>query len=136
MTIPSTILFLKTFSGQWLLAILRSICKMIITMLWSFTHILLHVAVPITLARVAFADRWKRPALIMVLTMVVDLDHLLADPLFDPLRCSIGFHPLHSYPAIAAYLLMLALPRLRFVALGLLIHMGIDGTECIRLALH
>lgn len=71
----------------------------------------------------------------MLLMMAVDLDHLLANPTFDPLRCSIGFHPLHSYPMIAAYLLMLALPRLRFAALGLLIHMGIDGMECIRLAL-
>jgi hypothetical protein len=52
-----------------------------------------------------------------------------------PFRCSIGFHPLHSYQAIAVYLLMLALPRLRFVALGLLIHMGLDGLECIRLVL-
>jgi len=71
----------------------------------------------------------------MLLTMVIDLDHFLANPVFDPLRCSIGFHPLHSCLAIAAYLLMLALPRLRFVALGLLIHVGIDGLECIRLAL-
>jgi len=71
----------------------------------------------------------------MLLTMVIDLDHLLANPVFDPLRCSIGFHPLHSYLAIAAYLLMLALPGLRFVALGLLIHIGLDSLECIRLAL-
>ena len=30
-----------------------------------------------------------------MLTMMVDLDHLIADPIFDPQRC-IGFHPLHS----------------------------------------
>lgn len=71
----------------------------------------------------------------MVAMMVVDLDHFLANPVFDSLRCSIGFHPLHSYPAIAAYLLMLALTQLRFAALGLLIHMGIDGLECLRLAI-
>ena len=70
----------------------------------------------------------------MVLTMAVDLDHLWANPVFDPLRCSMDFHPLHSYYAIAAYLLMLAIPQLRFVALGLLIHMGLDGLECLRLA--
>jgi hypothetical protein len=58
--------------------------------------------------------------------MAVDLDHFLANPVFDSLRCSIGFHPLHSYQAIAAYLLMLALLQLRFVAIGLLIHMGLD----------
>lgn len=96
-------------------------------------HLMLHFVTPVLLARLAFPDRWKRLALIMVLTMAVDLDHLLANPVYDPLRCSIGFHPLHSYPAIAAYLLMLALPQARFAALGLLIHMGLDGLECIRL---
>jgi len=103
---------------------------------WSTVHLILHFMTPVVLARVAFPDRWKRLSLIMVLTMVVDLDHFLANPVFDPLRCSIGFHPLHSYQAIAAYPLMLALPQLRFVALGLLIHMGLDGSECIRLVLY
>ncbi len=104
-------------------------------MTWSIIHLILHLTIPVVLARFAFPDRWIRPAGIMVLTMVVDLDHFLANPVFDPLRCSIGFHPLHSYPAIAAYLLMLAIPQLRFVALGLLIHMCLDGLECLRLAL-
>ncbi len=70
----------------------------------------------------------------MVSTIVVDLDHFWANPVFDSLRCSIGFHLLHSYYAIAAYLLMLAIPQLRFVALGLLIHMGLDGLDCLCLA--
>ena len=85
------------------------------------------------MAMFAFPDKWMRLSLIMVSTMVIDLDHFLANPVFDPLRCSIGFHPLHSYLAIATYLLMLALPRLRFVGLGLMVHIGIDGLECIRL---
>lgn len=71
----------------------------------------------------------------MISTMVVDLDHLLADPIFDPLRCSIGFHPLHSYLAIAVYLSMIFLPKVRFVGLGLMIHMSLDGLECVRLAM-
>jgi hypothetical protein len=104
-------------------------------MSWTIIHFILHFTVPIVLARFAFPDRWKKVSLIMVSTMVVDLDHFLANPVFDPLRCSIGFHPLHSYYAIAAYLLMLAIPQLRFVALGLLVHMGVDGLECFRLAL-
>ena len=102
---------------------------------WFTLHLILHFLIPVVLAKFAFPDRWKRLSLVMLLTMVIDLDHFLANPVFDPLRCSIGFHPLHSYLAIAAYLLMLALPRLRFVALGLLIHIGLDGLECIRLAL-
>ena len=67
----------------------------------------------------------------MVLTMVVDLDHLLASPIYDPNRCSINFHPLHSYPAILLYILISAFPRTRLIGLGLLLHMGIDLTDCI-----
>jgi hypothetical protein len=105
-------------------------------MSWLTIHLILHFLVPVVMVRFAFPDRWKRLSLIMVSTMVVDLDHFLANPVFDPLRCSIGFHPLHSYLAIAVYLLMLALPQMRFVAFGLLIHMGLDGLECIRLVVN
>lgn len=66
----------------------------------------------------------------MLLTMAVDLDHLLADPVYDPNRCGIGFHPLHSYPAIVAYAFLL-IPRMtRLVALGLVIHMALDALDC------
>ena len=67
----------------------------------------------------------------MALTMVVDLDHLLANPVYDPNRCSIGFHPLHAYIAIAVYALMAAVPKLRIAAVGLLIHMTVDLGNCI-----
>ena len=69
----------------------------------------------------------------MVITIVVDLDHLLADPIFDPNRCSINVHPLHSWPAIIVYLVCLLSPNLRIVSLGLLIHMALDGTDCLLL---
>ncbi len=67
----------------------------------------------------------------MAATMVVDVDHLLATPVFDPDRCSLGFHPLHTWPAIAGYLLMTRFPRTRWIALGLLIHMALDGLNCL-----
>lgn len=93
-------------------------------------HILLHVIVPGVVAYLFFRPQWQRAWLIMLATMMVDLDHLLADPIFDPDRCSIGFHPLHSYPAIAAYA-VLTIPRLtRLIGLGLLIHMGLDWSDC------
>ena len=71
----------------------------------------------------------------MVLTMVVDLDHWLVDPVYDPQRCGIGFHPLHSYPAMVVYLSMTAIPKVRIVAIGLLIHMILDGIDCLWLTL-
>jgi hypothetical protein len=62
--------------------------------------------------------------------MVIDLDHLLADPIYDPSRCSIGFHPLHTVWAIGAYIIMLYPQRTRIVAIGLLIHIVLDGIDC------
>lgn len=96
----------------------------------SIIHLLLHFAVPGVVARFGFRDKWKSAWLIMVMTMMVDLDHLLADPIFDPNRCGIGFHPLHSYPAIAVYASMLLVPKLRVIAIGLLIHMMLDALDC------
>ena len=66
----------------------------------------------------------------MALTFAVDFDHLLAEPVFDPNRRSLGFHPLHSWPAIGIYLVSLFSPSLRIIAIGLLIHMVLDGTDC------
>jgi len=52
------------------------------------------------------------------------------DFVFDPNRCSLGFHPLHSWPAIGIYLVSLFSPHLRIIAIGLLIHLVLDGTDC------
>ena len=83
------------------------------------------------MARLGFAGRWKRAWLIMVATMVVDLDHLLATPVFDPNRCSIGFHPLPTWPAISVFVLLAAVPKTRLVGLGLVIHMTLDTLDCL-----
>lgn len=66
--------------------------------------------------------------------MLVDLDHLFATPVFDPNRASIGFHPLHTYPLIVAYVIMSVFPYeklhlpwwLRAIGIGLTFHMLTD----------
>ncbi len=63
--------------------------------------------------------------------MVVDLDHLLADPVFDPYRCSIGFHPLHSYGVIGVYLALTVMKKTRIAGIGLTIHMALDWIDCM-----
>lgn len=94
-------------------------------------HLAVHLLAPLPVALLFFRDRRVKAWIIMMATMVVDLDHLLADPIYDPDRCSIGFHPLHSYPAIAGYA-VLAIPRLtRIPAVGLLVHMAVDGLDCL-----
>ncbi len=68
----------------------------------------------------------------MIATMVVDIDHLLATPIYDPMRCSIGFHPLHQLPAIVLYLVMLIPAKTRWIGLGLVIHMLLDSIDCYK----
>ena len=65
--------------------------------LQQITHYSLHLAFPGLIAWIFFREDWKKAWLIMLSTMLVDLDHLVADPIFDPTRCGIGFHPFHSY---------------------------------------
>ena len=97
----------------------------------TIIHMTLHFLVPFMVAKTVWKENWFSPFIIMALTIAVDFDHLLADPIFDSNRCSLGFHPLHSWPAIAVYLVAIFSSRLRIVALGLLIHMGLDGTDCL-----
>lgn len=94
-------------------------------------HMVIHVLAPGAVAGTAFRERWKWAWGLMLATMLVDLDHLLADPIYDPDRCGIGFHPLHSYPAIVGYALLLLVPAVRIVAAGLLVHMAADGLDCV-----
>ncbi len=62
--------------------------------------------------------------------MLVDLDHLLANPIFDPTRCSINFHPLHTMPAIVLYIILLFPKKTRVLAIALLFHMLTDWFDC------
>ena len=103
----------------------------------AILHYTLHLGAPFLIALCFGRERRWKAALIMVATMAVDLDHLLADPVFDPNRCSIGFHLLHQYWCIALYALMCVLPYkrlrwpwwLRAVGVGLAFHMLTDWQD-------
>ena len=70
----------------------------------------------------------------MLLTIIVDLDHLLANPIYQADRCSINFHPLHSYYAIGVYMIMIFLRRpFNIIGIGLLLHMLTDFCDCLML---
>ena len=93
-------------------------------------HYTLHLLVPGLIAYVFFRKEWKKAWLIMLATMLIDVDHLLANPIFDPDRCSINFHPLHSYWAMGVYLALLFFKKTRIIAVGLLFHMLTDYIDC------
>ncbi len=93
-------------------------------------HIALHFIVPAILVAGFYRKNWKLAYLILMATMLVDLDHLLANPIYDPGRCSIGFHPLHTLWFIALYVLLIFFPKSRLVGLGLTLHMALDSIDC------
>ncbi|MCF1422226.1 DUF6122 family protein [Mangrovimonas futianensis] len=97
----------------------------------GFIHYGCHFLIPLFVAFFGFRAHWIKAYFIMIAAFLVDLDHLLATPIFDPNRCSINFHPLHTYWAIAVYFLMLIPKKARLVALGLIIHMLSDGVDCL-----
>ena len=94
------------------------------------SHLVLHALVPLAIALVFFRPRWRQAWLWMLAGWLIDIDHLWADPIYVPDRCSIGFHPLHRAPAIAVYALLLLPRRTRLLAIGLLVHIGLDGLDC------
>lgn len=96
-------------------------------------HLLLHVIVPLAVARLFWPKDWKRAALWMLAAWVIDLDHLFADPVYAPGRCSLGFHPLHTWPAIAVYAGLSVPKKTRWFGVGLLIHIVLDGIDCLQM---
>jgi len=99
-------------------------------------HLALHFLLPLLVALAFYRPRWRSAALLLIATMLVDIDHLLAQPIYDAQRCSIGFHPLHTAPAIAVYAACFVLRpwlgrTLHLIGLGLLIHMALDAMDCV-----
>ena len=99
-------------------------------MIQSIAHYGIHFGLPLVIALVFYKSFWLKAYGIMILGMLIDLDHLLANPMFDPNRCSINFHPLHSYYAIAVYVLLLLPKQTRLVGIGLIIHIVADTADC------
>ena len=94
------------------------------------SHLALHFLSPLLIAFLFFKENWKLSYLVMMATMLVDLDHLLASPIYDANRCSIGFHPLHQYWFIGIYLAMSFFSKTRLIGVGLIIHMSLDALDC------
>ena len=94
-------------------------------------HYGFHFIIPAIIAYIFFKEHWKKVYLIFIATMLIDLDHLLATPIFQENRCSINFHPLHSTIAIACYFLALFYKKTRIIALGLLLHILADSLDCL-----
>lgn len=96
----------------------------------TFAHYGCHFLLPLFIALVFYKSNWKHAFVIMILGMWIDLDHLLAIPIFDSNRCSINYHPLHSYYAMLVYILLLFPKKTRLIGVGLVIHIMADLVDC------
>lgn len=98
----------------------------------TFVHYFLHFGFPFFIAFLFFRKDWKKTYLMLIATMLVDLDHLLINPIFQANRCSIGFHYLHTYYAMMVYFLFLFLRKpFKIIGIGLLLHMLTDLIDCL-----
>lgn len=93
-------------------------------------HLSLHFLLPAILVAIFYRKTWQLAYLVMIATLLVDIDHMLADPAYDPGRCSIGFHPLHQPWFIALYFVLCFVPGTRLVGIGLIVHMALDAIDC------
>ena len=98
----------------------------------TFIHYFLHFCFPFFIAFVFFKNDWRKTYLILIATMLVDLDHLFANPIFQANRCSINFHYLHTYYAMLVYVALLFFRKpFRIIGIGLLFHMLTDLVDCL-----
>ena len=92
-------------------------------------HYGLHFVVPGFIAKKYDPKSWKKIYRVFLLSILVDLDHLLSSPIFDAHRLSVGHHLLHSYPAMAIYAVALLNPKTRILAFALIFHMFTDVVD-------
>ena len=94
-------------------------------------HYGLHLLLPGWIAYFFFKDKWKVVWLLMLATMLIDVDHLLATPIYDAHRCSINYHPLHTYYSGAIYIFFLFFKKTRVIGIALLLHLVTDALDCL-----
>ena len=100
-------------------------------MLRHLLHYGIHLLIPILIAFLFFKDNRIKVALILLAGIIIDIDHLWAIPLYDPNRCSVGFHALHSYWAVLVYSILPFFKLTRIIGLALIIHIFADMMDCL-----
>jgi hypothetical protein len=99
-------------------------------------HYGLHFLYPIAVAYYAYRVDWQKVYLVLLATMLIDLDHLFANPIFVANRCSIGFHGLHRLELIPIYFALLFIPKWpRIIGLGICMHLLTDWLDCMMMGL-
>jgi hypothetical protein len=99
-------------------------------MLRFCVHYGIHFIAPILIGFLFYKKHRTEVIIILLAGILIDIDHLLANPIFDPNRCSINFHFLHTYWAIAIYFSLLFFKKTRIYGITLLLHILADYCDC------
>ncbi|MFX0558354.1 DUF6122 family protein [Maribacter sp. CXY002] len=94
-------------------------------------HYGIHFIVPVLIAFFFYKENLIKVALILLAGIALDIDHLMANPIFDPERCSINFHPLHTYWALSIYIVMLLFKKTRIWGIAFTVHLIADLVDCL-----
>ena len=79
--------------------------------------------------------RRRPPNLKFISTLIfasnlIDLDHLLANPVYDPNRCGINLHPLHNWILFPFYFFGSVWGRYKYLFWGVSMHLILDFFDC------
>lgn len=101
------------------------------TTLQHIIHYFLHLGLPCILVFYFYKTNWKIAIFKLWATMLIDIDHLWVEPIYDSCRCSLGNHTLHSFPFLLLYPILIFYRKTRLIGVGLLLHMITDGIDCL-----
>ncbi len=99
-------------------------------MLRFCVHYGIHFIIPILIGVFFYKEHKTKVIIILLAGILIDVDHFLANPIFDPNRCSINFHFLHTYWAITVYFSLLFFKKTRIFGIALLLHILADYSDC------
>ncbi|MEK6983336.1 MAG: DUF6122 family protein [Nanoarchaeota archaeon] len=76
-------------------------------------------------------EEFKRMTLWFSASNLIDIDHLLTNPIYGPSRCGINFHPLHSWFMFPFYVGGLFYKKTKYLCIGILLHLALDSIDCV-----
>ncbi|MBL7056195.1 hypothetical protein ISS07_04740 [Candidatus Woesearchaeota archaeon] len=94
------------------------------------SNIILAYAIFLYNKKVKRRINFKLILFVILASNAIDMDHLLANPIYDPERCSINFHPLHSWYFFPIYLFGSFMKKYRYFFWGIDIHIILDFLDC------
>jgi Family of unknown function (DUF6122) len=100
-------------------------------------HYSMHFVVPLFIALLIDKNNYLKIFAILLSTMIMDVDHLFANPIFMANRCSINFHFMHHLYWLPIYISLIFFKgNFRIIGIGLSFHILTDFVDCMFMYQH